>query len=141
MISEFNDGYPPKFVDPLADSVANFDWDAVSRDLDAMATDGANDYPPAEVVAAVFRLLLAGAQGDRINPKAIGLRLLAFGLVLNAANYPGSPSGAVLAARCGVSPAALAKYTAEASRIFNWRSRAQRHAWNYGKSGGKPSNN
>ncbi len=141
MNSGLNDGYPPRFIDPWVSSSTDFDWDAVCRDLDAMTPAGTDEYLPAEVAAALFRLLLAGAQGDRINPKAIGLRLLAFGLVLNAANYPGSPSGAVLAARCGVSAAALAKYTAEASRIFNWRSRAQRHAGNFGKSMGKPSNN
>ncbi len=141
MVSDFNDGYPPKFVDPLVSSSTDFDWDAISRDLDEMTAAGTDEYRPAEVVAALLRLLLAEAQGDRINLTAVALRLLAMGLVLNPANYPGSPSGAALAARCGVSPSALAKYTAEASRILNWRNRSQRHAWNFGKSGGKPSNN
>ena len=134
MISDFDEGYPPKFVDPLADSFANFDLDAVCRSVDPLTGADDGDSRSAEVVAALLRFLLTGAQGDTINPKAVGLRLLAIGWVLNPANFPGSPSLTELAARCGVSPAALAQHTGEASRVLNWRNRAQRHAWNYKKA-------
>lgn len=134
MISDFNDGYPPKFVDPLDGPSFDFDWDSVFRDVDRMSDSETGERHPAEVLAALLTLLLARAQGDKVNPKAVGLRLLAIGWVLNPANFPGSPSLIELAARCGVSPAALAQHTGEASRVLNWRNRAQRHAWNYKKA-------
>ena len=141
MTSNINDGYPTKFVDPLSDSFANFDFEAVYQALDPATGAEGDNSRAAEVVAAVLGLLLAGTHGDRINPKAVGLRLIGIAWVLNPASFPGVPSLTSLAARCGVSPAALAKHTAEASRLLNWRNRAQRHAWNFQPHQDDPANN
>lgn len=134
MISDFNDGYPPKFIDPLDAPSLDFDWDSAFRNLDEVTDAEAGETPPAEVLAALLRFLLASAQGERVNPRNLGLFLIAIGWVLSPANFEGSPSAAVLAERCGVSPSTFAVYTGEASRVLNWRNRAQRHAWNYKKA-------
>jgi len=66
-----------------------------------------------------------------IRIEAMGLRLVALAWVLNPGYFTGAPSLRQLARRCGVTPAALARYTGQYSRLIRWRHRGQRHAWNW----------
>lgn len=131
MRPDFNEIYTDPDIDPL---------DAVLHDLPLAEAwerlgngEGLADGGPdqSETITRLMHLLLADAQGRGINPKTVGLRLIAIAWVLNPANYPESPSLRELARRCGVSAAALAHHSGEISRATGIRNRAQRHAANW----------
>lgn len=107
------------------------EWNEVFERLDSGDGIDAANEEQTETIARLMRLLLADAQAGRINPKTVGLRVLALAWVLNPAHYPDAPSLRRLAERCGVSPALLAFYTGEVSRLTGIRNRAQRHAGNW----------
>ena len=109
----------------------DFPWAEVFERLDTMEglADGAPDQ--SETITRMMHQLLLDAQGTRINPKTIGLRLIALGWVLRPSYFPGSPSLRELANRCGVSPSALAYFSGEVSRVTGIRNPAQRHAGNW----------
>ncbi len=126
-----NEGCPPSTLDPLDGVPSDFAWDEVFERLDEI--DGTiSDSPELhETLSRLMSFLLVDAQGLKISPKAIGLRLLALAWVLNPANFPDTPSLRQLAKRCGVSRAALAHFSGTISRLTGIRSRAQRHASNW----------
>lgn len=131
MSTEFDDEHLSKKRDPLDGQSADFDWDKVFERLDSGDGIDAANEEQTETIARLMRLLLADTQAGRINPKTVGLRVLALAWILNPAHYPDTPSLRRLAERCGVSPALLAFYTGELSRLTGIRNRAQRHAGNW----------
>ena len=131
MTTEFNDRYRSGDRDPVDSAPQDFPWDEVFERLDTGDGLDAANNDQIETIGRLMRLLLADAQAGRISPKAVGLRVLALAWVLNPAHYPDAPSLRKLAERCGVSPAALAYFTGEVSRLTGIRNRAQRHAANW----------
>lgn len=121
----------PETSDLLDGVPSDFAWNDVFErlgDVDGTVMDSPEHH---ETISRLMNLLLTDAQGLKISPKALGLRLIALGWVLSPANYPDTPSLRRLAERCGVSPALLAFYTGEVSRLTGIRNRAQRHAANW----------
>ena len=131
MNANFNEAYRADHLDPVDGQVADFDWPGVLERLDGSEGTVTNSPEQTETIMQLLTLLLADAQGTRINAKAIGMRLIALGWVLNPANYPNSPSLRALAERCAVSPAALAHHSGAISRETGIRNRSQRHAANW----------
>ena len=131
MKSDFDDTYIPPDLDPVDGVSQDFPWADVFERLDSGEGIVANDPEQFEAIFKLMNLILANAQGTEINLKAIGLRVIALGWVLNPANFPGSPSLREVAKRCGVSASALAHFTGEISRATGIRNRAQRHAANW----------
>jgi len=131
MTEPFDNSYQSADRDPVDSPTADFDWDEVFERFDSGDGIVAANEEQIETIARLMRLLLADAQEGRINPKTVGLRVLALAWVLNPANYPDAPSLRKLAERCGISPASLAFYTGEVSRQTGIRNRAQRHAANW----------
>lgn len=130
----YDDTLPPTRLDPLDGQSADFAWNDVFErlgEVDGTVLDSPEHH---ETISRLMNLLLTDAQGLKISPKVIGLRLLALAWVLNPANYPDTPSLRQLARRCGVSPAALAHFTGAISRVTGIRNRAQRHAGNWKSS-------
>lgn len=131
MSSPFDEAFDADNQDPIDSPSSDFAWDEVFERLDSGdGLDAANEEQT-ETIGRLMRILLADAQAGRINPKTVGLRVLALAWVLNPSHYPDAPSLRKLAERCGVSPAALAFYTGEVSRKTGIRNRAQRHAANW----------
>ena len=124
MSAELDDDCLSEKRDPVDARSADFDWDAVFERLDSGDGIDAANEEQTEIIARLMRLLLADAQAGKINPKTVGLRVLALAWVLNPAHYPDAPSLRRLAERCGVSPALLAFYTGEVSRLTGIRNRA-----------------
>jgi hypothetical protein len=116
--------------DPIAAQHQGFDWEQLYERLSEDAANGDNDQRLAEAVTRLLQMLLPLTQ-RQMRPEVIGLRLIALAWVLNPAYFAGAPSLRQLARRCGVKPAALARYTGESSRFIGWRNRGQRHAWNW----------
>lgn len=131
MSSSFNESYSSDDRDLVDAQTADFNWDEVFERLDSGDGIDAANEEQTEIITRLMRLLLADAQAGRINPRTVGLRVLALAWVLNPSHYPDAPSLRKLAERCGVSPAALAFYTGEVSRRTGIRNRAQRHAANW----------
>ena len=133
---DFDEAYQAEHRDPLDASNSDFDWQELCQrlgeDADTQAAD--NEAHMAEMVVRLLHLLLR--RTDRhVEPRTIGMRVIALAWVLNPAYFAGSPSLTELAKRCGIAPGTLGSYTGEASRYLQWRNRAQRHAWNW-----RPSN-
>lgn len=131
MKSAFDETYIANDQDPVDGASQDFAWRSVFERLDSGEGLVVGDPEHVETISKLMNLLLADAQGTRINTKAIGMRLIALGWVLNPANYPDSPSLRDLAKRCDVSASALAFFTGEISRATGIRNRAQRHAANW----------
>lgn len=131
MRSIFDESYVAHDRDRLDAVSQDFPWAEIFERLDSGEGLAASGPDQSEAILRLMNLLLSDAQGTRINPKTVGLRLLAIGWVMNPANYPGSPSLRELARRCGVSAAALAFHTGAISRATGIRNRAQRHAGNW----------
>ena len=131
MKSAFDESFIGADRDPVDSPCQDFPWAEVMERLDSGEGLVADDPEQVEAISRLMHLLLTDAQGRGINAKAVGLRLIALGWVLNPANYPGSPSLRELAQRCGVPSSTLAHYTGEISRATGIRNRAQRHAANW----------
>lgn len=133
---DFDEAYLAEHRDPLDAPNPDFDWQQLCQHLGEEAepvADGDNAHR-AEVVVRLLQLLLSRTERN-VEPRKIGMRVIALAWVLNPAYFVGSPSLTELAQRCGISPGTLANYTGQASRYLRWRNRAQRHAWNW-----RPSN-
>lgn len=131
MTKPFDDSYPPDDRDPIDGQSGDFAWNEVFERSDSGDGLDTTSDQQVETIGRLMHLLLADAQAGRINPKTVGLRVIAVAWVLNPSHYPDAPSLRKLAERCGVSPAALAFYTGEVSRQTGIRNRAQRHAANW----------
>ena len=130
MKQPFDEGRMAKNRDPLDAPNQDFDWERLYQRLSEDVREGDNDKRLAEAVTRLLQMLVPPVQrGIRIE--AMGLRLVALAWVLNPGYFTGAPSLRQLARRCGVTPAALARYTGQYSRLIRWRHRGQRHAWNW----------
>lgn len=132
-MTPFDDTKAHAPADPAAHGLTEFDFDEVCRRLDG---EGAPDSSPVALVA--FCRLLDALMPPRPTfgvreVRAIGLRMVALGWVLNPANIPGTPSLAELARRCRTTKNHMTSLTAEMSRLARWRNRAQQHAWNWAR--------
>ena len=131
MTPSYNDGYLADDRDPVDAGSQEFEWDALYERLGERSEDASSDPRQAEAIRRLLSQLLVDAMARRINPKTLGLRLVATAWVVDPGLFEGSPSLRTLAARCGVTPSALARHTGAISRLLGCRNRAQRHAWNW----------
>lgn len=124
--------------DPLAPTHADFDFDAVARNLgEPVEADNLPDEQcqiTPELVRAfkhIFEFCLNIDINKSIATQLVGRRLMALAWVINPGLFEDSPSIRELNKRLGFQGSTMRMLTGEASRAFGIRNRAQGHAWNY----------
>lgn len=130
MIHEFDETHQAETRDPLVAGAHSFDWETLYARLDADARSEANDKGLAEIVTRLLHLLLP-PPGQPMNPRRVGLHVIALAWVLSPGYFDGNPSLRQLARRCRISPTTLGELTGKMSRAINWRNRAQQRGWNW----------
>lgn len=111
----------PRFIE--------FDWELLRRELgEAREEMGATDYALlAQVLGELLRWVV---KGNKLH--IIGRRAVALAWVVNPDIFEGK-SAAAIARRVGVHREMLSEDSAEVSRRFGVRNRAQKHGWNWKK--------
>lgn len=86
------------------------------------------------VARGLFAMVWTGNRDEARSVRIVGRRFMSVAWVINPGFFHGSPSLASIARRLGVTPKALQKSSARASRATGIVNRGQSHGWNRGRT-------
>ena len=129
----FNEALESDLADALDARREGFDFEEVDRRIAGIRADlGGDEFERlGTALNAIFTWVIGDPKTPDRQERLVGRRFIALAWCLRPDFFSGTPSLSEIARRLGCNKVTLSVHSAQASRDFSIRNRAQSHGWNF----------